>query len=135
MCVWNLQVIYFLFVNKEGVRIPLLEKNIKYVEGNLIYSEDFLRNEPIIYRDLFSGECIEYIYGLVVEFISEMRVLTFEESKEALDGLSFLQGVGATALWKFNCNLKLELESFVREFDRLDVVEERERLYLLAQEK
>ncbi|ONH49675.1 hypothetical protein SAMN04490182_3512 [Pseudomonas cedrina] len=135
MCIWNLQVIYFLFLSKEGVCIPLLEKNIKYVESDLIYSEDFLRNESIIYRDLFSEECIEYIYGLVVGLMNEMRTLTFEESKEALDGLSFLQGVGATALWKFNCNLKLELESFVREFDRLDVVEERERLYLLAQEK
>ena len=135
MCIWNLQIIYCLFVSREGVRTPLLEQYIKYVEGEVIFSEDFLRNESVIYSDLFSEECVEYVCGLVVELMNEMRVLTFEESKEALDGLSFFQGVGATALWKFNCKLKPELESFVREFDRLDVVEERERLYFLAQEK
>jgi hypothetical protein len=67
--------------------------------------------------------------------MAEMKVLTFEGSEDILDGLEFIQNVGATALWKFNCDMASEMESFVREFDRLDVIGERERLYLLAKTK
>lgn len=134
MCARSLKTIYCVFVNQEGTRIPLLEQYIKYTEGAVFFSEDCLRNEPLIYKDLFSAECDSYVNGLLQGFMKEMKVLTFDESWEVLEAVTFLQGVAATALWKFGCNLSSELESFVREFDRLDVVEERRRLYLLAQE-
>lgn len=134
MCARSLQTIYCVFANQEGARIPLLEQYIKCTEGVVFFSEDYLRNETLIYKDLFSGECDAYVNGLLQGFLKEMKVLTFDESWEVLEAVTFLQGVAATALWKFGCNLNSELESFVREFDRLDVVEERKRLYLLAQE-
>jgi len=86
-----------------------------------------------MYEELFSLECKGYVLDLLEKLMAEMKVLRFEESGEVLDGLEFVQNVGATALWKFNRSLDSEVESFVREFDRLDVIEERERLYSLAQ--
>lgn len=52
--------------------------------------------------------------NLLEKLMAEMKVLKFEESGQVLDGLEFVQSVGATALWKFNCNLDSEVESFVR---------------------
>ncbi|MEB0048718.1 MULTISPECIES: hypothetical protein [unclassified Pseudomonas] len=133
MCEITMQIIYFLFVHQKGRRLSVLEFCINYIDGDLAFSEDFLRNEPAMYEELFSLECKGYMLDLLEKLMTEMKVLRFEESGEVLDGLEFVQNVGATALWKFNCNLSSEVESFVREFDRLDVVEERERLYSLAQ--
>ena len=133
MCEITMQIIYFLFVSQGGRRLSVLESCINYVDGTFVFSEDFLRNEPAMYEELFSLECKGQVLVLLEKLMAEMKVLRFEESGEVLDGLEFVQNVGATALWRFNCKLDSEVESFVREFDRLDVVEERERLYLLAQ--
>lgn len=133
MCEITLQIIYFLFVHQKGRRLSVLEFYINYIDGDLVFSEDFLRNEPAMYEELFSLGCKGYVHDLLEKLMTGMKVLKFEESGEVLDGLEFVQNVGATALWRFNCDLDSEVESFVREFDRLDVVEERERLYLLAQ--
>lgn len=133
MCELNLQNIYFLLVRQRGGRLSVLESFINYVDGSLVFSKDFLRNEPAMYEELFSPSCKGYVLDLLKNLMAEMKALKLEESGEVLDGLKFVQNVGATALWKFNCDLASEVEGFVREFDRLDVVEERERLYLLAQ--
>ena len=133
MCEINLQIIYILFVRQKGRRLFALESFINYVDGSLVFSEDFVRNEPAMYEELFSPRCKGYVLDLLEKLMAEMKALKLEESGEILDGLEFVQNVGATALWKFNCDLASEVEGFVREFDRLDVVEERERLYLLAQ--
>lgn len=133
MCEITMQIIYFLFVHQKGRRLSVLESCINYIDGGLAFSEDFLRNEPAMYEELFSLECKGYVLDLLEKLMAEMKVLRFEESGEVLDVLEFVQNVGATALWKFNRSLDSEVESFVREFDRLDVIEERERLYSLAQ--
>ncbi|QXZ11958.1 hypothetical protein KVQ82_17930 [Pseudomonas sp. AO-1] len=133
MCEITMRIVYFLFVHQKGRRLSALEFCINYIDGELTFSEDFLRNEPAMYEQLFSLECKGYVLDLLEKMMGKMKVLRFEESGEVLDGLEFVQNVGATALWKFNCNLDSEVESFVREFDRLDIVEERKRLYSLAQ--
>jgi hypothetical protein len=133
MCEITMQIIYLLFVRQNERRLSVLEVRINYIDGDLVFSEDFLRNEPAMYEELFSLKCKGYVLGLLEKLMAEMKGLTFEESERVLDGLEFVQNVGATAMWKFNCNLDAELRSFVREFDRLDSVEERKRLYSLAQ--
>lgn len=133
MCEVTLQLIYFLFVRQKGARIPVLERYINYIDGSLVFSEDFMRNEPVMYKDLFSVKCKDYMLDLFRKLMTDLKVLKFEGSGEILDGLEFVQNISATALWKFNCDLVSEMEDFVREFDRLDVIEERKRLYLLAQ--
>ena len=86
-----------------------------------------------MHEELFSLGCKGYVLSLLKKLMGELKGLRFEESENILDGLEFVQRVSATALWKFNCNLDFELMNFVRGFDRLDTVEERERLYSLAQ--
>lgn len=110
-----------------------MESHINYVDEGLDFPEDFLRNEHAMYEELFSLRCKGYVLGLLEKLMIEMEGLRFEESETVLDGLEFVQSVGATALWKFNCNLDAELKSFVRGFDRLDAIEERIRLYSFAQ--
>lgn len=133
MCEITMKMIYFLFAHQNGRRLSVLEPHINYIDEGLAFSEDLLRNERAMYEDLFSLRCKGYVLGLLEQLMIEMKGLRLEESEKVLDGLEFVQSVGATALWKFNCDLDPELKSFVREFDRLDAVEERVRLYSLAQ--
>ena len=133
MCEITMKMIYFLFAHQNGRRLSILESHINYIDEGLSCSEDFLRNERAMYEELFSLRCKGYVVGLLEKLMIEMKGLRFDESEKVLDGLEFVQNVGAKALWKFNCNLDAELKSFVREFDRLDAVEERVRLYSLAQ--
>lgn len=102
MCEITMQIIYFLFVHQGGRRLSVLESCINYVDEVFVFSEDLLRNEPAMYEELFSLECKGQVLVLLEKLMAEMKVLTFEESGEVLDGLEFVQGVGATALWRFN---------------------------------
>ena len=133
MCEFNLRTIYFLFVSQGGRRFSILESYINYVDGMMVFSEDFLRNEPAMYEELFSLGCRGYMLDLLKKLMAELKGMKFEESVGVLEVLEFVQGVCAAALWKFNCELPSEVECFVREFDRLDAVGEKERLYLSAQ--
>ncbi|MCY1399166.1 hypothetical protein D9M71_142160 [compost metagenome] len=133
MCEAIVRIIYFLFLLRGGRRSSVLESYIGYVDGELALSDDFSRNEPSMYKELFSLGCEECFSGLFERLSADMRGLERERSEDILIGLEFVQNCGATALWKFNLELRAELENFVRDFDRLDVPEERERLYLLHQ--
>lgn len=133
MCEAIVRIIYFLFLLRGGRRSSALEAYIGYVDGELALSDDFSRNEPNMYKELFSLGCEEYFSDLFERLSADMRGLERERSEDILTGLEFVQSCGATALWKFNLELRAELENFVRDFDRLDVPEERERLYLLSQ--
>lgn len=133
MCEAIVRIIYFLFLFRGGRRSFALESYIGYVDGDLALSDDFARNERDMYTELFSPGCEEYFSGLFERLSADMKGLERERSEDILIGLEFVQHSGATALWKFNLELRAELEDFVRDFDRLDVSEERDRLYLLAQ--
>jgi hypothetical protein len=94
---------------------------------------DERRNEPATYAALFSEECRSLPEELYEEAMRMMRGRPLGESGEALQGLAFLQEVAATALWRHRCHVGSTLVSFAREFDRLDVPAERERLHACAQ--
>jgi len=70
---------------------------------------------------------------LYLKAMRMMRGRPFDDCDEALKGLVFLQEVAATALWRHRCPVGDTLASFAREFDRLDVPAEHERLYVRAQ--
>ncbi|MFC5694167.1 hypothetical protein ACFPU0_01175 [Pseudomonas sp. GCM10022186] len=133
MCKTIVRIVYYLFLLRGGRRSSALESYIDYTDGELEFSEDFARNEPGMYRELFSPECEGYFSDLLKRLISDMRGQERENSEDILIGLEFIQNSGATALWRFHLEMRAELEEFVRDFDRLDAPEERDRLYSLAQ--
>ncbi|MBC3387483.1 hypothetical protein [Pseudomonas sp. SWRI179] len=133
MCEKYFRIVYYLFLRKGWRRISILESCISYSDGAEVFSEDLLRNEFMTYEKIFSSECEGYVLDLFRKFMSELGEVRLEDSGEVLDVLELMQSICATALWKFNCELPPEMDYFVREFDRLDDPEEKERLYMSAQ--
>lgn len=133
MCKNNFRKIYNLIAIRAGMKCPLLEGMIDCKADTQTHYEDDNLNEHYMYNELFSPVCSTYIMDLFHNLTIKMKHVEFEKAQEAIDGLAFIQIIGATALWKYNCTVDSELEIFVRDFDRLDVQEERRRLYLSEQ--
>ena len=94
---------------------------------------DDRRNEAALYAALFSNGCCAEIEDCFREAMRRMRGKSFSESEDDLNALAFLQDVVAAAMWKHRCDTGDMLETFAREFDRLDVEVERIKLHLRAQ--
>ncbi|MGQ0595704.1 hypothetical protein [Aquabacterium sp.] len=85
------------------------------------------------YSDLFNGVGRVEVEGLYDELRGALIGKSFEQCADILDGLSFLQELVAMALWKYQVDVGERLEGFARNFDRLDVQDERRRLHQEAQ--
>lgn len=133
MCKNNFIKIYNLVAIRESIKCPLLEGMVNCKTDTQLHHEGDNLNEHYMYNELFSPACNTYIMDLFHNLIIKMKHVEFEKAQEAIEGLVFIQIIGATALWKYNCAIDPELENFVRDFDRLDVQEERRRLYLSEQ--
>ena len=133
MCEQYLHVVYRAFVIRTGLRVAFIEQAISFWSDPQPLSEDEKRNEAEIYTALFSDECRSYVEELYKKAMCDMRGLPYASSRDILEGLAFLHEVVARALWKHHCLVGESLESFAREFDRLDVDSERERLHTRAQ--
>lgn len=94
------------------------------------FNEDLRRNEGDAYA-LFRDDRLQKLYR---RLLREMRGVPFEDCGDIMAGLTFLQTVVATALWKHRLAVPDSLETFAREFDRLDVAGEQRRLYTRAQD-
>jgi len=135
MCPELLLTIYELFVQRTGLRIVSIERHLPRSPEPDRLSEDDKRNQPATYAALFSLECRSYMEKLYTDAIGQMNGLPFDRSQDILNGLAFIQEVIATALWKYHCDVGNILESFAREFDRLDLPAERHRLHDRAQQR
>lgn len=98
-------------------------------------SADERRNEPATYAALFSSECRKFLEEVYEGALVMMRERSLNACEDVLNGLAFLQEVVATAMWRHRCDVGETLEVFARNFDRLDVAEERARLHGEAQLK
>jgi hypothetical protein len=96
-------------------------------------SEDDRRNEADGFAALFSEECRLVVEQIFDDAMRKLRGLPFEQSKAIFETLQLIQVIVARGLWKHRCSVGERLEAFAREFDRLDVQSERERLYAAAQ--
>jgi hypothetical protein len=132
-CKTELLAVYRIFFDRYRTRIAFIERWMSFQGELKPLLEDEQRNERQIYTDLFSGECRSCIEELYRTAMQEMRGQPYSVSGDVLEALAFLQEVVATGMWKHRCNVGEMLESFAREFDRLDVSEERKRLHDLAQ--
>jgi hypothetical protein len=132
-CAKHLLVVYRAYSARTGARVGFLERVISCPADIIQLSDDERRNVPEIYAALFSNECRLFVEELYEKAVSMMRGRPFGDCEEALECLVFLQEVAATALWAYRCPVGKTLESFARDFDRLDVPAERERLHARAQ--
>ena len=127
-----LLLIYRLFLGEGGRRVNWIEQRFSSYVG-IELSSDEKRNKQETYVALFSQNNQIKLEELYVGLLDEMNGIPYQQCGEILDMLVFIQEISATALWKYHQNVGLVVESFVRDFDRLDVPFERVRLYQSAQ--
>lgn len=128
-----LLLIYKLLLDQGGDRAPAIERYLEF-DISQPASEDDKINEQIIYSTLFN-ENLPRIERIFINLLEDMRGTPFEQCDTTIDGLALLQSIISTALWKYHQNVGETLEHFARDFDRLDVPEERVRLYKAAGSK
>ena len=127
-----LLLIYRLFLHGGGRKIDWMEQYLGY-DGRVALSSDDLMNEPSMYEAIFSEEHRPKVEQLYLGLLNEMDRTPYQQCGNMLEALAFIQGISATALWKYRKNVGSVIEEFVRDFDRLDVSDERVRLYERAQ--
>ena len=125
-------LIYRLFLDKGGQRVSWIESHFDFDAGISLSSDD-KRNESATYEALFLQGHQAKIEQLYLELLSEMDGVSYQQCGDILDALAFIQEISAIALWKYRQRVGVMIEEFVRDFDRLDVPEERFRLYKSAQ--
>jgi hypothetical protein len=119
--------IYDLWVDRSRERIPIIEKYLGIVEAQTVSADD-RRNEPQFYRDvarengLLLENCLEWL-------LDKLKAVPYEQAADIFAGVEFLQWIIADVLWRYGSNVSEKLERFTRDFDRLDVPDERLRLF------
>lgn len=134
VCKQYVSALYRAFVARTGTRISFVERWLKILDADLNVSVDESRNEPSVYRELFSDQCRAELEEFYRDAMLSLRGSTLVGCRDGLNALAFLQEVVATAMWKYSCTAGPLLESFARMYDRLDTLEEKRRLHREAQE-
>ena len=134
VCKQHVSALYRAFVARTGTRISFAEGWLKIRDADLDLSIDDTRNEPSVYRELFSDECRAELEEFYSDAMSSLRGSTLVGGRDGLNALAFLQEVVGRAMWKYGCTAGPLLESFARKYDRLDTLGEKRRLHLEAQE-
>ena len=129
----DLLLIYRDYVVRTGARAASIEQVLSSPSPLAALGEDDRRNISVAFQSVFSRESRSFIEKLYTDAMAKMRGQARSASDDSLDGLAFLQEVVATAMWKYRCDVGDELATFARDFDRLDVPSERDRLYARAQ--
>ena len=125
-------LVYRLFLNGGGRKINWMEQYLSY-DDSVVLSSDDVKNEPNTFEAIFSEEHRPKLEQLYLELLNEMNGIPYQQCGDMLDALTFIQEISAIALWKYHQNIGPVVEEFVRNFDRLDVPDERVRLYEKAQ--
>lgn len=128
----SLLLIYSLFLHRGGQKINWIEQYIGY-DNRTERSSDDMKNEQSAYEVVFSEKNRPILEQLYMKLQNEMNGVTYQQCGDVLEALAFIQEMSATALWKYHQKVGVIIEDFVRDFDRLDVPEERIRLYQKTQ--
>lgn len=132
-CLNALSVVYRLYVECGGVRARLVEDVLSKASPMAQLTVDDHRNERACYNTLFSGKCAAVVAGIFEKAKALMNGRPFSECDEMLVALDFIQAVVCKAMWQHGCNVDRELAVFAKEYDRLDLLDERKRLHASAQ--
>lgn len=128
MCVESLAIVYKIHLAHGNARLKTLEDLLACYSCEPL-SENDLRNEKKHFDRIYSDECKSLVNKLFESAINRLAKEPYCKEGEEISMLVFLQEISAKAMWKFHIKLVDSLEKFVREFDRLDMEEERRRLY------
>lgn len=129
----SLRTIYCSFLENGGARIVCIEAYLNINGEDCSLSLDDRLNIEDNYRSLFTEPGPSSVETLYRNLLLSLRDVPYKSCADMLYGFQFLQVVLATALWKYKLSTGDALENFAREYDRLDVEEEKRRLYLSAQ--
>jgi hypothetical protein len=128
-----LQYIYKLYVMRGGQPLRAVELNLTNDDLLPLSRVDLQRNEPQLFSALCQNEDqLAGLRRLYDGLLADLKTSDEAGREHVLDALQFVQGVVATALWKYQQSPGDDLETFARTFDRLDIASERHRLYQLA---
>lgn len=116
---------------REEVRSAFLEHAMRFESLDLISIDDE-RNESDLYGVVFKPDKANYVAELHEGLMRNMQGKAFGECSDQIAGLMFLQELIATAMWKYRIDVGENLKCFAQQFDRLDVLEEKMRLYDIA---
>lgn len=131
-CIEALRQAYERVVARRGERSEFIEGFISCARGGI--GVDPGSGGRASFAELFSLECRSLLEQIYNEALERMRRQSFGASAQTLVGLDHLQELIAVALWRHGLEVGELLDTFAREYDRLDVEEVRLRLYRLAQE-
>lgn len=130
----NLLLVYRRCIAEGGPKSDWIAQYLEFDGSNTSLSHDDSLNEPRVYDALFSEEGKHDMAQLFLDLLQKMNGIPYEHCTDVLDALAVFQYVAALALWKYHKDVGKPIESFTREFDRIDVQNERIRLYELAQQ-
>lgn len=129
----ELSNIYHLYIDRHSTRSNFVEQAIGFDPEAPITIDD-KRNEPSSYETVFKNQSDSLVGELYEDLLRDMRGKLFEECDDQIAGLRFLQMLIATAMWKYHITVSEKLKKFARDFDRLDALTERQKLYNISQE-
>ncbi|HEX9983220.1 MAG TPA: hypothetical protein VGF69_08150 [Thermoanaerobaculia bacterium] len=124
--------IYDLSIHNLDERLPVIERFLG-IDGPSSVSIDDQRNGLYYYSGLAanSAPILDECLGRLV---AELVTVPYDDAGEIFAGLGFLKSVAAQAMWRYCLGISRPMEDFTRDFDRLDVDEERRRLYELVRQ-
>jgi hypothetical protein len=128
MCKNLFEEIYEIAIANGAERSLLVEKKLG-LRSPISPTRDAILNERESYAALFGNECSHLCEGLLMESFSDLKNTALGYSNEIFDSLILLQFIFARAMWKYNIDLEPSVEKFTKEYDRLDVFDEKKRLW------
>jgi hypothetical protein len=128
----HLRNIYRLYVEWSRERSALVEAEIGFDESIGISLDD-RRNEPESYKALFRDAYSPLIHGLYESLMRSIRSKRFEDCEDEFAGIAFLTAMIMKALGVYQADRSNPLAKFANEFDRLDVLAVKRKLYEMAQ--
>ncbi|HEX9983225.1 MAG TPA: hypothetical protein VGF69_08175 [Thermoanaerobaculia bacterium] len=124
--------LYDLSIQEFQTRLPAIERFLG-IDGPASVSIDDQRNRPYYYDGLAANNA-PILDECLGRLLAELGTVPYEGAGEIFAGLDFLQSVAAQAMWRYCLGISRPMEDFTRDFDRLDVDEERRRLYELVRQ-
>jgi hypothetical protein len=133
MCKQHLAMLYRIYVLATRIRIQFIENWLIELPVFIPLTEDESRNELELYQEMFSAECRVELEQCYRNAMTSIQAQPFGKSQDVIRALAFLQGIVARAMWRYNCEAGQTLETFARQYDRLDDDSEQRRLHAEAQ--